>query len=39
MNIYIPIEVKARELEGRLLLALAVAERFPFEPGLDSMSS
>ena len=27
MNIYIPIEVKAREVEGRTLLALAVAER------------
>jgi surface carbohydrate biosynthesis protein len=27
MNIYIPIEVKVRELEGRTLLALAAAER------------
>ena len=27
MNIYIPIEVKIRELEGRTLLALAAAER------------
>lgn len=27
MNIYIPIEVKARELEGRTLLALSAAER------------
>ncbi len=27
MNIYIPVEIKARELEGRLLLALAAAER------------
>jgi len=27
MNIYIPIEVKARELEGKTLLALAAAER------------
>lgn len=27
MNIYIPIEIKVRELEGRLLLALAAAER------------
>lgn len=27
MNIYIPIEVKSRELEGRMLLALAAAER------------
>lgn len=27
MNIYIPIEVKARELEGRSLLAIAAAER------------
>lgn len=27
MNIYIPIEVKARELEGRMLLALVAAER------------
>lgn len=27
MNIYIPIEIKARELEGRLLLALTAAER------------
>lgn len=27
MNIYIPIEVKARELEGRGLLAIAAAER------------
>lgn len=27
MNIYIPIEIKARELEGRVLLALAAAER------------
>ena len=27
MNIYIPIEIKARELEGRTLLALAAAER------------
>jgi len=27
MNIYIPVEIKVRELEGRLLLALAAAER------------
>lgn len=27
MNIYIPIEVKARELEGKVLLALAAAEK------------
>jgi surface carbohydrate biosynthesis protein len=27
MNIYIPIEIKVRELEGRLLLGLAAAER------------
>lgn len=27
MNIYIPIEIKVRELEGRLLLALTAAER------------
>lgn len=27
MNIYIPIEIKARELDGRTLLALAAAER------------
>ena len=27
MNIYIKIEVKNREFEGRLLLALAAAER------------
>lgn len=27
MNIYIPIEIKVRELEGRTLLALAAAER------------
>lgn len=27
MNIYIPIEIKVRELEGRVLLALAAAER------------
>ena len=27
MNIYIPIEVKARELEGKILLALTAAER------------
>ena len=27
MNIYVPIEVKARELEGKTLLALAAAER------------
>lgn len=27
MNIYIPIEVKVREIEGRTLLALAAAER------------
>jgi surface carbohydrate biosynthesis protein len=27
MNVYIPIEIKARELEGRLLLALVAAER------------
>jgi len=27
MNIYLPIEIKARELEGRTLLALAAAER------------
>jgi len=27
MNVYIPIEIKVRELEGRVLLALAAAER------------
>ena len=27
MNIYIPVEVKVRELEGKTLLALATAER------------
>jgi surface carbohydrate biosynthesis protein len=27
MNIYLPIEVKVRELEGKVLLALAAAER------------
>jgi surface carbohydrate biosynthesis protein len=27
MNIYIPVEIKVREFEGRLLLALAAAER------------
>jgi surface carbohydrate biosynthesis protein len=27
MNIYIPIEIKARELEGRMLLALVAAEK------------
>ena len=27
MNIYIPIEIKAREIEGRTLLALVAAER------------
>ena len=27
MNIYIPIEVKTREIESRTLLALAAAER------------
>ena len=27
MNIYVPVEVKVRDLEGRILLALAAAER------------
>ncbi len=27
MNIYVPVEIKARELEGKTLLALAAAER------------